>query len=358
MDMKGKRKRKKNKLLSLVAGIVALGVLGGAYALILAYNERKAAEAAAEEAAKSAKIVLAEYKITDVRYVEYSYEGETVKLEYKNDYWCNAEDNNFPLDQTRPTSMATALAAVAADRLVEEQAADLAKYGLDDPYAYIYVKYADGTDMKMLLGDLNAFTGTRYMNIDGTRKVYLVPNSLLSNFRYNHNDLILHDTIPSVEFASVTEITVTTRSDDGAENVRRYYKEALSSSDGEETSEQDEMWMLDDGLGEPNQVERGTVKELFDSVTGLSLRNCEAYNVRDDQTLRKYGLGSAAAKTVAIKYSVKAEVTGDGPAISSTAARTVDKELSVSYSAPDADGKTYVNIEGSKLIYSLHTEEE
>ena len=97
--------------------------------------------------------------------------------------------------------MATALSSVSADRLVEESAADFAKYGLDEPHAYVYVKYADGTDMKMHFGDLNTFTGTRYMNIDGTKKVYLVSTSLLSNFRYKLNDLLVHDTIPTVDFA-------------------------------------------------------------------------------------------------------------------------------------------------------------
>lgn len=353
--MNEKRNKKKNKLIPLIAGVVILGLLGGAYALITADNARKAAEAAEAEAAKNAKIMLAEYKSNEVKYVEYSYEGETVKLEYKNDFWYNAEDNSFPLDQTQPTSMATALASIAADRLVEESAADMAKYGLDNPYSYIYVKYADGINMKMVFGDLNSFTGTRYMNIDGTGKVYLVNNNLLGYFRYKHNDLIMHDTVPTIDFASVTEITAVDRADDGSESVLRYFKQTAQAAEGEETTA-DPVWMLEADGGEPASVEQSTVKALFDEVTGLSLRNCEAYNVREDEKFHEYGLGSAAKRKVTVKYTEKAQVTDESQAISSTAARNVDREFSVSYSAPDDAGKTYVNIAGSKLIYSIGAE--
>jgi hypothetical protein len=352
--MKPKSKKKKNKLVPLLAAVLTLAVLGGVYALVLADNARKAAEAAAEEAAKNAKIMLAEYKNTDVRFVEYSYEGEVIRLENKNDFWYNADDNTFPLSQTQPASMASALATIAADRLVEESASDFATYGLDEPYAYIYVKYSDNTGMKMVFGDLNSFTGSRYMNIDGTGKVYLVQTGLLDYFKYTHNDLMTHDTVPPIEFTALKEIIVTNLSEDGKTSVLRYYKETPAAADTEESPAEttaDEVWILESDSGEPAEIDKDTVRELLESVTGLSLVNCAAYNVRDDETLRKYGLGSAAAKTVTVKYTEKVDVTGETTPISSTAARTVDKEFSVAFSAPDENGESYVNIVGSRLIY-------
>jgi hypothetical protein len=352
--MKPKSKKKKNRLIPLLAGVLTLAVLGGVYVLVLAGNVRKAAEEAAEEAAKNAKIMLAEYKNTDVRFVEYSYEGEVIRLENKNDFWYNADDNYFPLDQNYPSSMASALASIAADRLVEESASDFATYGLDEPYAYIHVKYRDNTEIKMVFGDLNSFTGSRYMNIDGTGKVYLVQTALLDYFKYTHNDLITHDKIPAIDFAALTEIKVTNLSDDGTTSVERYYKVTPPATDTGESAGKtaaDAVWMLEVDSGEPAEVDKDTVQKQLDSVTGLQLVDCVAYNVRDDETLRKYGLGSAAAKTIAVKYTEKVEVTGETSPISSTAARTVDKEFSVAFSAPDENGKSYINIVGSKLIY-------
>jgi len=357
------KRKKKNRITAAAIAAGVLCVLVAAYAIIVAYNKRAEAERDAKLAAKNTKVVLTEQKSTDVKYIEYTYEGETIKLEYKNNSWYNADDSAFPLDQTKPSSMAATLASAAADRLVEESADDFSKYGLDEPNSYIYVRYADGTGIKMLIGDYNEFTGSRYMNIEGTRKVYLVSSSLVNSFRYKHNDLMIHDKIPSIDFASVTEISVTTRFADGTESTLRYYKESAPEGENDaETAEEigsaaaEEAWLRESDGGEPEAVQRATVKGVFDEVMALRLANCVAYNVRDDEALQKYGLGSASAKTVTIKYTEKAEVSLETSAISSTAARTVNKEFAVSYSAPDEDGNAYVNIVGSRLVYSLNDE--
>jgi hypothetical protein len=360
--MKKKAYKKKNKFIPLIVCVVALALLGAAYYAMSVYNADQAAKEAAESEAANAKIMLAEYKNTDVDYIEYSYNGETVKLEYKNDYWYNADDNYFPLDQTQPASMATALASIAADRLVEDSTANFATYGLDSPYEYIDVKYTDNNELKLVFGDLNSFTGTRYMNIDGTGKVYLVKTALLDYFKYSHNDLISHDKITAVDISALTELDIANLGANGTTTTGRYYRQTDPAETGStdttaETSAETTatVWLFDNGSGTPSVVDEATVSDLLTSVTSLTLKTCAAYNVKDDETLRKYGLGTAAATTITVKYTESVAVADESSAISSTAARTVDSEYSVAYSAPDTDGSSYVNLVGSKLIYKLDT---
>ncbi len=337
----------------LVAGLISLVVLVGVYFAVTSYNARKQAEADAESNAANAKIMLAEYKSADVRNIEYSYNGEVVRLENKNDYWYDADDNMFPLDQKQPMTMAGALASIAADRLVEDSNANMASYGLDNPQEYIEVKYGDGTGLKMLFGDLNSFTGTQYMNIGGTGKVYLVATALLDFFKYTRNDLIMHDILPAVDIKSLTELAITERGADG-EKLIRYTREKPAETSSDTSSEGTEsVWMLDDGSGESVKVKESVVSGLLGGVTSLALKNCAAYNVRDDETLRGYGLGSGAAKTITVKYTETAGVAGESSPIASGAARTVDKQFTVDYSPSDNEGGYYVNLVGSKLVYKL-----
>ena len=118
----------------------------------------------------------------------------------------------------------------------------------------------------------------------------------------------------------------------------------------------DEIWLLAIGTDEPAEVERSTVKSIFDEFGSVTCRTAKPITSATTKSLQKYGLGSAAAKTFTINYTYKSDVTGETSAISSTAARTVNKEFAVSYSEPAEDGKTYVNVIGSKLVYSLQAE--
>lgn len=76
-----------------------------------------------------------------------------------------------------------------ADSVVEENASDLKKYGLETPAADVVLEYADGTKFAMQVGDASPLDKSyTYCAVDGS--VYLVKTSLVTNYRRERDDFI------------------------------------------------------------------------------------------------------------------------------------------------------------------------
>lgn len=90
-------------------------------------------------------------------------------------YWTSADLKGIPQSDSAVRSFAGYLAGLTAQSTVEEDVADLEKYGLADPSATAEVSFEDGTSVKLLLGIQNpANTSTVYCRLDGSNTVLLV----------------------------------------------------------------------------------------------------------------------------------------------------------------------------------------
>lgn len=87
-------------------------------------------------------------------------------------------------NQTSLSGIRDGLSALNADVLIEENPADLAKYGLDKPKAQAEIKYSDNSSFTLLIGN-KAPNGSAYYVKLADNKVYLVSasnvDSLFSN---------------------------------------------------------------------------------------------------------------------------------------------------------------------------------
>ncbi len=90
-------------------------------------------------------------------------------------YWRSPEMLELIPNDTSLAAFMNRMAGLSANKLVEENAEDLAKYGLADPLASADIAFSDGTSEKLLFGIENpASTNFVYCRKDGSNDVYQV----------------------------------------------------------------------------------------------------------------------------------------------------------------------------------------
>jgi hypothetical protein len=123
-----------------------------------------------------------------VRTLTVAADGETSVLEKKGDSWQMTAPVATDADQTEVTSLVTNLSTLEINRVVDENAADLAQYGLAEPK--ITVEFGgEGTSGKIAFGDKTPTSGDMYAVKPGEKKVFLVSAFLESTFNRKPFDL-------------------------------------------------------------------------------------------------------------------------------------------------------------------------
>ncbi len=100
-------------------------------------------------------------------------EGGKTVLE-KPDKWKMTTPAGLNADQEAVGSMATTLATLPSDKLVEEKATDLAPFGLTAPQLEVAVSLKNGKTIKVQVGDETAVGNGFYAKLDGDSKVYII----------------------------------------------------------------------------------------------------------------------------------------------------------------------------------------
>lgn len=93
-------------------------------------------------------------------------------------------------DDTNPSSIASSLASLELSRIVDEQPADLAPFGLTEPAMSVGVKLATSEDVRhLLIGDKNPTGASRYARTDDSDRVFLIAGYLGTTFNRTTFDL-------------------------------------------------------------------------------------------------------------------------------------------------------------------------
>jgi len=106
------------------------------------------------------------YSDYDIVQLTVSKGGEVVyDLNYDDETgWSLPEEYScFKFDSTRVSSVIATLTRLEVQKILEKDPADLAPYGLEEPYAEIYVKGKDGTERRILAGDTYGDLTERYV---------------------------------------------------------------------------------------------------------------------------------------------------------------------------------------------------
>ena len=250
--------------------------------------------------------------------------------------WSYASDSDFPVDQSYPEAMLTALEEVSASVEIDAPS-DLSDYGLEEPGMTITATGSDGGQTTFSIGNENEMTGEYYLSCSAQEgKVYLVGTSLTDAFAYDLYDLVQMEEIPT--FGQIDSLTV--ESGSGALAL-----EYLEDSTGHTYNPTEFHWFLQSG-DTLRTVDTTEAETLTGSLTGLSWMQCTDYKAEDDE-LVEYGLDDASATRVQLTY----QDADDEDTEEETESKTFTLLL-----GKDTDTATYARLGDSRMVYLISTD--
>ncbi len=156
-----------------------------------------------EQTSDVIKLIEAEEElITELGYV---YNGQEYAFVKKEGTWYAKSDESLTITQVPIAAMAAKFAPFAASQKIEN-VQDMNQYGLETPARYLYC-VADGVEHRILLGDLNEFSGDYYVCLPGEKDIYIVASSTILAFNNTLEDMIQIPEESSEEDGSVTNDT-------------------------------------------------------------------------------------------------------------------------------------------------------
>lgn len=160
---------------NLVITLVILLALGGTLYYV---NTMKPAEDKNKKDTQTdkPKIELLNAKSEEIKEIYIKNKTGEYTIAKIGDKWGIKELQNADLDKTKVENVVYDLANVSADMVVEENAADLGKYGLSLPQAELKVSLVNGTVKQFLIGSQIPVAGGYYFIENGQKKVYALPS--------------------------------------------------------------------------------------------------------------------------------------------------------------------------------------
>lgn len=154
----------------LIAAAVLLAALGGG----VWYSNKLEADKASKPPAESSPKLIDEKEDQIVK-VEIAKKGsEPIIVDRSTGAWKMTAPKPFAVDPEAVTAIVSTVASFGTDKLVDEKAADLAPFGLNDPSLVINVAVKNGKNRKILIGDETPTTGSFYAKLDGDPRVFTV----------------------------------------------------------------------------------------------------------------------------------------------------------------------------------------
>jgi hypothetical protein len=168
----------------LLISVVLLAVLGG----IVWWSNRRQAEAGKSPTDAAKKMIsVAEDQVQQIKTKKVT--GEVIDLQRKDGKWEMVQPKPLPADQDAVSSMLSNLTSLNADKVIEEKAADLKAYGLDDPTLDIQVTRKDGKSDHLLVGDDTPTGSGAYAKLANDPRVFSIASFVKSSLDKTPNDL-------------------------------------------------------------------------------------------------------------------------------------------------------------------------
>ena len=252
----------KTKKRTLVVLLVLILALGGA--LFWMNRSNTQAEEAASAAAEG-NIPLSSFAAGDLEKIQYTYQGETLTLDYDSGRWTLEEDPDYHLDESACNTMVTALAALNAKRQLTAQPGE--DYGLNDPAVTVTVTAAGETNT-FVFGAENTVTGDLYVQKAGDDAVYAVPGNKAACFELTKADLFGSFNPAGLTVSALEKVSITTGS--GTLALTAVSEPADSSASSEESDSDSAsyqtVWRLD---GSPEtDLDSDAVRNLLSALAG------------------------------------------------------------------------------------------
>ncbi len=173
--------------------VVVLGLLVGAYFLIS--NKKAATSDAADKSTTTNEISVIKADYEKIISLEFNNENGSFTLNKKDKAWTMDPALELPIDNSIAGTSAADMSAITAEKVIEEKATDLSKYGLDKP-ATIKVGLEDGSSMELEVGSTNPTNDGIYVMKKGDSKVYLIGSYFSSSFNLSRGHFAKKEILP------------------------------------------------------------------------------------------------------------------------------------------------------------------
>jgi len=194
--------------------------------------------------------------------------GDKKEVEYE-EVWVASEPEGMKINQSKIGSITYAVSSLDATKLIEENASDLAQYGLDKP-ATISVKLENNEVKTVEIGNRTPSDSGYYVKLKGESKVYVISSYDGGLLRSKYND-VRDKTLFTETADDITEFS-----------LERGGKTAFKTK---KTGENE--WKLTEPI--EASVKSGSIETILQSFMGT---NASEFVERDASDLSKYGLDS------------------------------------------------------------------
>ena len=169
----------------LLIAVVLLAVLAGA---IWWSNKKQAATPAKSATDTTSKLLnIPADQFQEIRIKKLTDEVQDLKL--VDGKWRILEPKQLPADQDAVTTMVTSLSALNADKTIEDNATDLAAYGLNIPTLEITITKKDGKTAGVIIGDATPTNSGSYAKLPDSPKIYTIASFVKTGLDKSVNDL-------------------------------------------------------------------------------------------------------------------------------------------------------------------------
>lgn len=173
-----------------IRGLLVATVVFAALAGVLYWSDhhKPSAEAAKPDADASPSILkLDENSITGLELKKK--DAPPILLTKSGSDWKITEPKPFAADQTAVSTMLSTISSLNSDRLVEDKAADLQRYGLASPTFELDVTEKDNKNQRLLLGDDTPAGSGVYAALSGDPRVFTLAGYHKTDLEKTLNDL-------------------------------------------------------------------------------------------------------------------------------------------------------------------------
>ncbi len=262
---------RKKKNLYIMLGVLAV-ICIAAFA-VSRHQEKK------EQIKNSGEVVL-EIPTEEVTALSWTNENGSFSFTKGEDSWTYDDDEAFPVDTEKMEDLLELFQSFTASFVIDD-VEDYSQYGLDEPGYTIEITTGDGTT-SIQLGDFSKMDQQRYFSI-GDGKAYLAESDPAEAFDAVLADMILDDTLPSIDTAKTLTFS-------GSENYT-----ITRDEDGKSICK-DDVYFSDD-----QPLDTDNVDSYLSNLQYLSLGDYVTYNATEEE-LKTYGLDDPTL-TVTLEYT-------------------------------------------------------
>ncbi|MGB8733544.1 MAG: DUF4340 domain-containing protein [Candidatus Sulfotelmatobacter sp.] len=174
------------KIRGLIVAAFVFFILAG----ILYWSERhKPGEDSAKASADAAPSILKLDSAAITRLELRKSSAQPIVLAKTDSGWKITEPQPFGADQSAVSGMLSTLSSLNSERLVEDKAANLKQYGLDQPTFQVEIDEKDNKTQKLLIGDDTPTGSASYAMLAGDPRVFTVGSYAKTSVNKSLNDL-------------------------------------------------------------------------------------------------------------------------------------------------------------------------